>query len=467
VLVFAGLLLTAGSLGDRFGRQKALIAGLVVFGGGSLLTLFVDSANGLIGVRAVMGIGGALIMPATLSILTNVFEADERPKAIAAWASVAGLGIVVGPTVGGWLLEHYSWHSLFLVNVPVVAIALVLARTIVPNSQDEAPEPIDIPGSVLSVAALATLLYGIIEAPAHGWLSAESLAMFAAGGALLAALTIVEWRSSHPMLNVRFFQNARFSAASLSITLVYFALMGTMFFLTQHLQLVQGFSTFKAGLGLAPVAIAFALAAPVSTYMTKRFGAKITVFTGLLTVAVGLGIFANVTVDSSYLFVASSLLISGLGVGIAMTPATDSIMGSLPLDKAGVGSAVNDTTREVGGALGVAILGSVLSSAYASEMASKVGSLSAGDGAIAKDSLGGAFSVAGSLSPEAAAALLDASKHAFVHAEVTGLLVGTAISVVGALIALVFLPSRAVEPVAEVSEGDEAWQYEVMGEVAS
>ncbi len=459
ILVFAGLLLTAGSLGDRFGRKPALAFGLVVFGIGSLLTLAVNSSEGLIGVRAFMGIGGAFIMPATLSILTNVFDADERPKAIAAWASVAGIGIVVGPTIGGYLLEHFSWHSLFLVNVPVVAVALVAGFFLVPNSKDEAPERLDPAGSILSIAALATLLYAIIEAPVHGWTSDSTLVAFAVGAGLLATMVAVEARSDHPMLDVRFFQNPRFSAASLAITLVYFAVSGIMFFMTQHMQLVNGYSTLSAGLRMTPVALAFIIAAPISATMTKKFGAKITVATGLFVTAIGLGIFTTATVDSGYLVIAATMLIGGLGMGIAMTPATDSIMGSLPLEKAGVGSAVNDTTREVGGALGVAILGSVMSSVYASTMAGKVTDLPPSASAAARDSVGGAFAVASSLNPDAAASLVHAARSAFVQAEGVAMLVGTGVAIAGAIVALIFLPSRAREVEAE-AEREPAMQLE-------
>ena len=452
ILVFAGLLLTAGSLGDRFGRRLALLAGLTLFGVGSVAAALCVDASQLIGARAFMGLGGALIMPATLSIITNVFDEDERTKAIGAWTSVAGLGIVAGPTLGGWLLEHASWHSLFLVNIPVVALAALANPFMVPESRDPHPPRLDFVGSVLSIAGLAALLYAIIEAPARGWLSGETFAAFTAAATSLGAFVTWELHCDHPMLDVHFFENPRFSAASLAITLVYFSLMGTMFYLTQHLQLVMGYSTFDAGIRLLPVALAVGFASPIAAAAVRKLGTKVVVVGGLTLVAIGLALFA-VTVDAntSYTTLTATMVLAAIGMGLAMAPATDSIMGSLPRSKAGVGSAVNDTTREVGGALGVAILGSLLSSTYASQISDHLSNLPAGLHERAADSIGGTFIVAATLDGRSANALMEAGRQAFASGESFGIAVGSVCALAGALIALFFLPSRAGEQ-SEVSE---------------
>ncbi len=394
VLVFAGLLLTMGALGDRFGRKRALNVGLTIFAIGSVASAFSGSANTLIGTRALMGVGGALIMPATLSIITNIFPPKERGRAIGIWAGVSGLGIILGPLAGGWLLEHFWWGSVFLVNVPIVIAALVYGWRVVPESRDPAATPLDPVGAALSIGGLVALVYGIIEAPSHGWTSAATLSAIGIALVLLALFIWWELRTEHPMLQIQFFENPRFSAASASITLVFFALFGTIFLNTQYLQFVLGYTPLEAGVRVMPVATLI-VAAPLSARLAERFGTKVMVALGLVVVAAALGLLSTVSATSGYVLIASSLAILGAGMGLTMTPATESIMGSLPLAKAGVGSAMNDTTRQVGGALGVAVLGSILSSSYASAMAPAVGGLPATAAAAAGDSIGGAFAVAG------------------------------------------------------------------------
>jgi EmrB/QacA subfamily drug resistance transporter len=356
-LVFAGLLLTAGSLSDRFGRRYALAVGLVIFGAGSVASAFAGSASMLILTRAVMGIGGALIMPSTLSILTNVFPPEERGRAIGIWAGVSGLGIGIGPVVGGWLLSHFWWGSVFLVNVPVVVFALIAGRLIVPNSKDPSAPRLDPAGAALSIVGLTSLVYAVIEAPSHGWTDPMILAALGVAAVVLASFVVWEMRSDHPMLNIEFFRNPRFTAASISVTLVFFALFGSLFFLTQYLQFVLGYSALEAGIRVAPIALVLIVVSPVAGRLVNRLGNKALVVAGMSVVAVGLWILSTITVASGYPHVLVSLMILGTGMALAMTPATESIMGSLPLAKAGVGSAMNDTTRQIGGALGVAILG--------------------------------------------------------------------------------------------------------------
>jgi EmrB/QacA subfamily drug resistance transporter len=454
-IVYASILLTTGSLGDRFGRKGALSLGLVIFGIGSVASAFAGTATQLIAFRALAGIGGAFIMPATLSILTNVFPADERGRAIGIWAGVSGLGIVVGPLVGGWLLEHYWWGSVFLINVPIVIAALVAGRLLVPTSRDPHAPRLDPVGTVLGTAGLGSLLYGIIEAPAKGWGNSLVVAGFAVGIGLLVAFVVWELRSSHPMLEVRFFANPRFSAASIAITLVFFAMFGSLYFLTQYLQYVLAYSTMASGAALIPLAVALMISAPNSARITARFGSKVPVAAGLAIVAFALSLLSFASVHSSYLFVAAVLASLGTGMGMAMSPATESIMGSLPLDKAGVGSAMNDTTRQVGGALGVAILGSITAASYHAHVAaSKVVALlpAQAQGAV-HDSVGGATVVAQKVSaaghPAVAGQLVADARLAFVQAMSATVLIASVVALAGALVALVFLPARpaqATEP---------------------
>ena len=446
ILVFAGLLLTTGSLSDRYGRRRALALGLVIFGVGSTLSAFSGSSSVLIASRALMGIGGALIMPSTLSILTNVFPADERGRAIGIWAGVSGLGIAIGPIVGGWLLSHFWWGSVFLVNVPVVIVALILGRLIVPDSKDPSPNALDPVGAVLSIVGLVSLVYAIIEAPSHGWTSTQTIVTFAFALIVLAVFTIWELRSDHPMLDVTFFENPRFTAANISIVLVFFALFGSLFFLTQYLQFVLGYTPLQAGLRVAPIALVLMVSAPLAGRFVSRFGNKVLVASGMTAVAIGLGFLGTITVSSGYPHVLIALVILGAGMGTAMVPATESIMGSLPLAKAGLGSAMNDTTRQIGGALGVAILGSVFASAYTSNIAASLTGLPADTAAAASASVDQALKAGQLIGGEAGLAIITAAKEAFISAMDRGLFVGAAIALLGAMVALVWLPSRAATP---------------------
>ncbi|MCU1354134.1 MAG: drug resistance transporter [Acidimicrobiales bacterium] len=373
-IVFAGLLLTAGSLGDRFGRYKGLVIGLVVFGLGSALSAFSGSATTLIGTRALMGIGGAFIMPATLSILTNVFtDPKERAKAIGVWAGVSALGLGIGPITGGFLLSHFWWGSIFLVNIPFVAAGLLLGYFLIPESRDPSAPRLDPLGALLSIAGLGVLLWAVIEAPGKGWTAPQILAGFGVGVVLLVLFMVWELKSTHPMLDLHFFQNPRFSAASGAITITFLTLFGTIFLLTQYLQLVLGYSTVKAGAILLPQAVVIMIAAPLSNVWVQRFGNKVVVATGMFIVACSMASFATLQTNSSMIHVILLTMLLGAGMGNIMAPATDSIMGSLPRAKAGVGSAVNDTTRQVGGAVGVAVLGSISASRFSSYMRGHLG----------------------------------------------------------------------------------------------
>ena len=444
LLVFAGLLLTMGALGDRFGRKAALNAGLIIFGVASVFAAFSGSATALIVARAFMGIGAALIMPSTLSIITNVFSGKELGRAIGAWAAVAGLGSILGPALGGWLLEHFWWGSVFLINIFVVVAAMAAGFVLVPESKDDQATPLDLVGSCLSIAGLGSLIFAIIEAPARGWTDDLVLVGFGAALVLLALLLMWEGRTTYPMLQLEFFLNPRFSAASATVTMISFTILGSVFLLSQYLQFVLGFSPLEAGIRLLPLA-SIVVAAPASARVVERVGTKRVVMTGMALIAVAMGWLAMATVDSGYGHVAASLLLLGAGLGVAGAPATESIMGSLPLAKSGVGSAMNDTTRQVGGALGVAVLGSVLASTYSSEMASTVGSLPAEAAALASDSIGGALAVAGQAGA-AAAPLVAAANQAFIDAMSAAVWVAAAVALVGAIVAWLYLPDHELDP---------------------
>jgi len=441
-IVFAGLLLTAGSLGDRFGRKKALITGLVAFGSFSAMASQSTSAPMLILARGLMGIGGAFIFPTTLSILTNSFAGRERARAIGIWAGVAGLGIVIGPLGGGLLLEHFAWGSVFLVNVPVCGAAIVLAYFFVPDSRDPEESRLDPIGALLSIIALTLLLYGIIEAPNLGWTEPKVVGALTGGVAVLAIFLMWELHSDHPMLDVRFFRNPRFSAASGTITLTYFALFGSTFLLTQYFQFVLGYSPLEAGLMTAPVAVGIMVFAPQAPKLVDRFGTKRVVVAGLLVVAGALCCYASDTIMSSFTGGATVRLLFGAGMGLTTAPATESIMGSLPPGKAGVGSAVNDTTRQTGGALGVAVLGSIFALRYHAVIGD------AGFAPVAvrpdvKDSIGKALTAAAATGGAVGQQIVAEARHAFVVS--MRVVYGTAAVVVlcAAFVAWIFLPARA------------------------
>jgi EmrB/QacA subfamily drug resistance transporter len=451
-LVFAGLLLTAGSLGDRFGRRGALQVGLVIFGLGSLLSALAGSADQLIATRAFMGIGGAFIMPATLSIITNVFPANERGRAIGVWAGTAGIGIALGPLTGGFLLEHFYWGSIFLVNLPIVAIGLTAGVFLIPTSRDPNASRLDPLGAVLSITGLTALLYAIIEAPQDGWTDPMILASFGVAVVLLGAFIWWQRTTDHPMLDVRFFKNPRFTAASTGITMTFFAMFGATFLLTQYMQFVLGYSPLEAGIRLLPFALIILVMSPLSARVVERLGTKVTVASGLAIAGTALALMTGLQVSSSYGDLVWRMMLMAFGQALVMAPATESIMGSLPLAKAGVGSAVNDTTRQIGGALGVAIVGSVMSSAYASKITDLfAGTPSAGSAAeqTAKDSLGGALAVAAKAPPKLGALLEGVAKSAFVDGMHTGVLVAAGAAFLGAIVAALWLPARARDVDAE------------------
>jgi EmrB/QacA subfamily drug resistance transporter len=455
-LVFAGLLLTAGSLGDRFGRRPALQFGFLVFGLGSLASALATSPNMLIFSRGFMGIGGAFIMPATLSIITNLFPARERGKAIGVWAATAGVGAALGPLTGGFLLDHFYWGSVFLVNLPIVALGLLAGVFLIPDSKDPSQPRLDPIGAVLSILGLGALLYGIIEAPNNGWTDPATVIAFLVGLALLGLFAWWELTTDHPMLDFGFWANPRFSAASAAITLTFFAMFGSLFVFTQYLQFVLGYSPLQTGVRLLAFAIPMMIIAPLSARLVLRFGTKVVVAAGMALTTLGLVLLSFVEADSSYLSFAWKMVLMASGLALTMAPATESIMGSLPLAKAGVGSAVNDTTRQVGGALGVAVLGSVYTSIYGSHVVDSLrGEPVPPDVlATAKESVGGALQAAAQVGGDAGRALAGAARSAFIDGFHASLLAGSFVTLIGLVVAVIWLPAHAREPEQEFQRAE-------------
>jgi EmrB/QacA subfamily drug resistance transporter len=460
-LVFAGLLLTTGTLSDRFGRKGALQAGIVLFGLGSMSAALSTSTLHLIGSRAFMGIGGALIMPSTLSILINLFrDAKERGRAIAIWAGCSGLSVAIGPVTGGLLLRHFSWSSVFWVNIPIGITALTLGAFLIPTSRDPDQGRLDLVGAGMSVVALFSLLFGIIEGPVRGWTDGVVLVAFAVGLVGLASFIAWELHTDDPMLDMHFFENPRFSAANGAITLTFFAMFGSMFLMTQYWQLVHGYDALGAGVRLVPYAMTMMIVAPLSARVVERLGSKRVITAGLIVISVALFTLSFIHATTPYPRVIVVFCVMAAGMGMVMAPATESVMGSLPPAKAGVGSAVNDTTRQMGGALGVAIIGSIVASIY-SERAGDVGRAHDVTGASlagAKASLDGALEASRSLvDPIARADFVAGVKDAFVGSLSYGLRTSATVILVAAFVVWRFLPARAADPLAlDAPEGDGA-----------
>jgi EmrB/QacA subfamily drug resistance transporter len=444
-LTFAALLLLAGTIADRYGRHHALAGGLAVFAAGSLAAAFTHTTTELIAARAVMGIGGAFIMPATLSIITGVFtDPAERTKAIGLWSAVSGVGVAIGPVAGGWLLSHFSWDSIFLVNLPIVAVALVAGHWLIPASRSPRSGRLDLIGAVLSVAALTVLTYTIIEAPGFGWLSVTTLGLFAASAVLLGVFIVWEARSSHPMLPLHLFRNPRFTGAGVTITVLFFALSGAVFVNSQILQFVLGYSPLAAGVRALPSAAALMVFSPLGAALAKRAGVLVPVALGLAAVTAGLVLYATASAASGYGHYVVAMVIVCAGIGLAMSAATAASMQELPQAMTGVGSAVNDTTRNMGSVLGVAVIGSITSSVFASRMAHVFGPHgSAG-------SLGAAAAAAHRAGGAQGAALVHAIDAAFVSGVDRAVLAGAIATLVGMVVA--FRTLRPARPAAAAAQ---------------
>ena len=448
-LVFAALLLTMGSLSDRFGRKGMLLGGLAVFGVASISGGLVTSPDALIATRAVMGLGAAMTFPATLSIISNVFTGrKERAQAIGAWGATAGAAIALGPIAGGFLLEHFSWSSIFFAMGPVAAVAFVLVAATVPSSRDLDAKRSDVGGLILSAAFMGTIVYTVIEAPTYGWGATRTIVGYLLAVVLLVAFVGWERRQGEPMLDVTIFSNLRFSAASGSVTVAFFTLFGFIFLIIQYMQSVRGWSPLSAGVHTLPVAIAVGVGSVVGTPMAVKVGTKLIAAIGLLSItAFYFWLGFTLTATTSYWIIAAQMVLYGLGLGFTSAPATDSIMGAVSLGKAGVGSAVNDSTRILGGTLGVAVIGSVYASIYGSHLGKHLpAALPSSAGAVAKQSVGAAQVVAqraASLGhPAIGAAVRAASTDAFMSGLTTACFVAGAVAALGFVIAAVFLPAQ-------------------------
>lgn len=439
-LVFAGLLFTWGVLGDRYGRRRILMIGMVLFGLSSVLCAFAQTPNQLIAFRAIMGIGGAAVLPVTLAIVTNVFPPAERGRAIGMWAGATGIGVALGPIVGGVLLEHYWWGSVFLVNVPIVIIALIGIVILVPESRDPNPGHIDPAGVLLSIVGITALVYGIIRGgQINDWWNIEVLGPIIGGIVLLAGFVLIERRSDHPSFDVRLFKDPRFSASTAAITLAFFALFGATFFLSFYLQLVKDYSPLEAGLRLLPVALGLMIFAPLSEKVVARIGVRFTVAFGLSLVTASFIGMQWIVADSPYWHLGILQLLLGIGMGLTAAPATNAVMSSLPREKAGAGSAVNNALRQVGGALGVAVLGSVLSAVYRTEITPALSGLPADVQHDAGESLGNTLILA---TTSGRTDLIEPAREAFVNALHTATFFSAGTAFVGVVVALVWLPRR-------------------------
>ena len=446
ILMLAGLLLVGGTVGDRFGRRRWLGIGMVVFAAAAGAASLSPNAETLIAFRAIQGVGAAFILPATLSIITDVFPREERSKAIGIWTALGSIGFIAGPALGGVLVDAINWQAVFWMHLPIAALTLVGLR-LVPESRDSRRLPLDISGAILGTGGLIALVFGIIQGPDVGWTSPEILGAFVLAAVALGAFFTVEVRSSTPMLPMRFFKQADFTGPLLVIGLMFLALIGMFFFLTLYFQLVQGNSAFRAGLFILPAAATVMVGAPIAGLLTKRFGPRIFAIIGALAMMLGMLWLAQLDVDSSYLTVVIGLVAFGLGVGLAMAPMTDTVMAAVPVNLAGIGSATNDVSRELGSALGIAILGSVVNTLYQGDVQNALegAGVSAAVVDTVSEGIGVAVITAGGLaaaSPELAATITDAANIAFVDAITTVFYVGAGFVGAAVLFALTLVPRK-------------------------
>jgi EmrB/QacA subfamily drug resistance transporter len=441
VLVFAGLLLPMGAIGDRYGRKRLMLTGLVLFGTASVLATVADDTGTLIAARAVMGIGAAIITPVSMAILPVMFPPAERTRAISITAIGMGIGVPLGPIIGGYLLRHFWWGSVFLVNVPVAVVALIAVALLVPESRNPAPSKIDLVGGILSTAGLVSFVYGVIEVPQRGWSDALVITSVTVGVALLAGFVAYERRATHPMIDLGLFANRRFLWGSASATVASFALFGLLFVLPQYLQAVAGNDALNTGIRLLPLMAGLIVGARVSEKLNGRYGARLPMAVGLTLIAAGLALGAATGVRSGYGFVATWLVIVGAGTGLSLAPAMDAVLGALPPEAAGSGSALTQTLRQVGGALGVALLGSLLAARYRHGL--DLHALPGPAADAARDSVNGAVAVARTLRDPA---LLAGAHAAYVDAMDVVLLSCGVVALIGAVLVALRMPARPERP---------------------
>ncbi|MFD5193992.1 MFS transporter [Streptomyces sp. NPDC058357] len=458
-LVFAAMLITAGSLGARFGHRRALVGGLTVLAVASASAALSGSTGQLIAFRAVMGLGAAFVMPATLSIIVALFGPRERGRAIAVWSATAGIGIVAGPVTGGLLLDHFAWGSVFWINVPLVAVALTAILLLVPALPGLRTGRLDIPGLLLSATGLAALVDVVVQSPERGWLTAATAVEAGAAAVLLAAFARWELRTAHPMVDVRLFADRTFSVASGILGITFFALFGVLFGYTQYLQLVHGFSPFAAGLGALPFALAMAATAATSDRSTARFGPRNTIAAGLAVMAAGLGGLSLVTVGTPFAVLALTMGAVGAGMGLVMAPASTATVAAVPRQKSPMASSVNSVVRELGGALGIAVVGTLVSASYRSQLATTL----PGAPSPAAEDLTSAHLLAAELLPDPAGRLVAAADEAFTTAMNHGTQLCALVALLGAVAALVWLRQRptAEQPTAKPEKTPETGKVSV------
>ena len=445
-LVFAGLLFSTGALGDRFGRKGVLQLGLLLYLVGAGLATKATAMNQLIACRGLMGAAAALIMPSTLSILINVFPLEERAKAIAIWASFTGAAGALGPPISGWLLGHFWYGSIFFINVPLILLALIAGRFLVPKSRDPREAPLDPVAAVLSVIGIVALVYGLIEAPSNGWMSSTTLGAFGVAVVVLTLFAFWELHHTEPMLDIRFFRNPAFSTGTAGLMLVFLGMYGVMFLLTQYFQLVLGFTALGAAIRLLPMPPIMLIVSPLTPRLSARFGAYRVVMTGMLFIAGGFALMSRVGAHTPYLYVLVSLVPFISGMALTMSPMTSSIMSAVPPRRAGAGSAMNDASRELGAALGVAVLGSIAASKYSSSLEGVIAHLPKDLQAQARSSLTGAQQVASQLPRGAGAVVHAGANAAFIDGIHLACVVGAVLAVFAALVVFRWLPRTAAAP---------------------
>ena len=429
-LVFAGLLLFAGALGDRYGRKKMLLAGLAIFGAAAIAASFSDTASLVIAARGVMGVGAALVMPATLSIITVVFPPEERSKAIAIWAGFAGAGGAIGLLSSGLLLEHFWWGSVFFVNVPIVVVAVVAIARFVPTSRDDKQRPLDPVGALFAIGGLGSLVFGIINGPEHGWTAPVTLAAFVVAAVLLASFARYEAGANHPMLDPRLFRIRRFALGTLTISVVFLLMFGMFFIITLYLQFVQGYSALGAAVRILPITVTLIVVSPQGPRAVARFGARAVITAGLLIMAGGFALMSTLDPGSGYGTLVVGFVLMAAGMALVGPASTEAIVSSVPANKAGIGSAVNVTAREVGGAIGIALFGSLLSEGYRSGVSSIVGSsqVPANAAAALHDSIVGARGLDPQIVAVANKAYTDGLSLAFTVAAVLGVVTAAVVN---------------------------------------
>ena len=451
-LALAGLLLLGGSIGDRFGRKRFMIVGLVVFGAGAVGAALSQDIGTLIAMRAVQGAGAALILPGTLSIITDVFERGERAKAIGIWSGVSALGIGLGPAVGGYLVDSLGWSSVFWMHLPVIALTLI-GLTVVPESKDVRRRALDIPGAILGTAGITALVFGLIRAGEVGWLATPTLLTGAVAISLLVAFVVFELRTDEPMLPMQFFKQRDFTGAVIVIGLIMFGMMVSFFFLTQFFQIVQGRSAFQAGLLIIPTAAAMMIAAPISGVLVQRTGPRRLVLASAIAMTGGLLMLTQIDPTTSTQYIIAALALFGLGGGLGLAPLTDTVMAAVPVNDAGIGSAVNDVSRELGAALGIATIGSVVNTLYRANLGDTLpAGLPDEVVGVVEEGVGVAGVLAEQLPTQAGTALVDAANLAFVDAMTIGFLVSAIFVGLAAVVALTLIPKTMRKTQAQLGD---------------